>query len=215
MSLEFIERLPAEWAISKEGNKYRRSYALYKCSCCGNIVKRQTTHARNCNSCGCQQYRSGPTSPNYSHGFYKDPVYKVWHKMKERCYYVKDINYHNYGGRGISVCEDWLTHPKVFINWAYENGYKKGLQIDRINNDGNYEPSNCRFVTKLENSRNRSTSKLNKLQVRVIKRMIEDSRLSYREIAECFNVDQSMVGYIVTGKSWKDVGIKMPLDKDK
>lgn len=75
--------------------------------------------------------------------------------MKIRCYDVENKSYHRYGGRGIKICQEWLEDRYVFIKWALENGSKKGLQIDRINNDGNYEPGNCRFVTPLVNSHNK------------------------------------------------------------
>ena len=74
-----------------------------------------------------------------------------------RCYKPSYISYPNYGGRGIKVCEAWHNYD-VFAKWAYENGYKKELEIDRIDVNGDYEPSNCRFVTKTQNVRNRRTT---------------------------------------------------------
>jgi hypothetical protein len=85
-------------------------------------------------------------------------LYSVWSTMKMRCYNPKRDRYKNYGGRGIIVCDEWLHNPKAFIQWALNNGYKQDLQIDRIDNDGNYEPSNCRFVTQTVNMRNRSNA---------------------------------------------------------
>lgn len=79
----------------------------------------------------------------------------ILRNMKARCYVVKNKSYHRYGGRGIKICQEWLGEKDVFINWALENGSKKGLQIDRRDNDGNYEPGNCRFVTPLVNSNNK------------------------------------------------------------
>jgi len=75
--------------------------------------------------------------------------------MKTRCYNLKDKHYKDYGGRGIKVCEEWLNDSRKFIKWSLENGYKKELQIDRIDNNGNYSPDNCRWVTPKENSRNK------------------------------------------------------------
>ena len=91
---------------------------------------------------------------NYKHGKSAHPLIKILKAMKQRCINPKNKNYHNYGGRDISVCEEWKEFV-TFYNWAIENGWKKGLQIDRIDNDGNYTSENCRFVTSKENNRNR------------------------------------------------------------
>ena len=75
--------------------------------------------------------------------------------MKQRCYYLKHKYYDFYGGRGIKICNEWLTDFMNFYNWSIDNGYKEGLTIDRINNNGNYEPNNCRWITMKEQSKNR------------------------------------------------------------
>ena len=98
-------------------------------------------------------------NPNFlkikKHGLTKHPLYCVWHNMKTRCYNPKRKAYKYYGGRGITVCDEWLFDFEAFYTWAINNGYKKGLQIDRENNDKNYNPENCRFITPRENVRNR------------------------------------------------------------
>lgn len=93
---------------------------------------------------------------NKRHGLYKTKLYRVWHAMKCRCYNPNDKKYPRYGLRGIKVCDEWKNDFVKFNNWANSNGYTEGLSIDRINNDGNYEPSNCRWVTIVENSNNTS-----------------------------------------------------------
>ena len=79
------------------------------------------------------------------------PTRQTWTGMKRRCYNVNNPKYHNYGGRGIGVCEEWLDF-RTFESWALKNGYVKGLSIDRIDNDGDYAPENCRWITLGENS---------------------------------------------------------------
>lgn len=78
--------------------------------------------------------------------------YNIWRLMKRRCYNQNDPSYYLYGGRGIKVCKEWQSSSN-FLKWAYENGYADNLEIDRIDPDGNYEPSNCRWVTKAENQK--------------------------------------------------------------
>ena len=100
-------------------------------------------------------------APAYKHGAYmRNPkLYGVWSTMMHRCYDDKRVKYPDYGGRGIKVCKEWHD-PNIFIDWAETNGYSAGLQLDRIDNNGNYSPDNCRFVTPKTNSRNRRNTKL-------------------------------------------------------
>lgn len=84
----------------------------------------------------------------------KTKLHKRWESMIARCEYIKHQHYKNYGGRGISVYEDWHNYEN-FRNWALDNGYSEDLSLDRIDNNGNYEPSNCRFVTMKEQSSNK------------------------------------------------------------
>ena len=78
--------------------------------------------------------------------------------IKERCYNPNSKSYKRYGGRGIKMCDEWLGDYKKFEDWCLNNGFKEGLAIDRIDNDGNYAPNNCRFVTTKENNQNRNTT---------------------------------------------------------
>ena len=88
---------------------------------------------------------------------YDKPWYNSWRSMVNRCNNKNSATYQYYGGRGITICAEW-NDPFVFGEWAVSNGYKKGLTLDRINTDGNYEPSNCRWATMFEQDKNRRNS---------------------------------------------------------
>lgn len=132
--------------------------ATWKCQCdCGNtVVVRQdgliTGHAT---SCGC--YRDSG-EPKIRHGMTGTKLHRVWLAMKQRCKNPRLKQWKDYGGRGISVCEEWNEKHgfDAFCDWALSNGYSDELEIDRIDNDGNYCPENCRWVTHKVNMNNRS-----------------------------------------------------------
>jgi hypothetical protein len=86
----------------------------------------------------------------------KHPLYRVYSGIKERCYNPNNSRHHRYGNRGISMCKEWLEDNATFFKWAFTNGYEKGLTLERINNDGNYCPSNCKWATQKEQASNRS-----------------------------------------------------------
>lgn len=136
---------------------------IWECRCeCGklkNIPSSKLIQGRATN-CGCKTTEIKRKTAS-KHGITangKPRTFTIWEGMKARCLNPKDINYHNYGARGISICNEWLTYEN-FHKWAIANGYKENLQIDRIDNDGDYEPSNCRWVTRQQNARNKRNSR--------------------------------------------------------
>lgn len=95
-----------------------------------------------------------------THGLGNHPLYCIWIGMKSRCLNPNNKEYHVYGGRGITICEEWISDFKAFHDWAVASGYRRGLQIDRRDNDSEYSSDNCRFVTLLQNVRNKRHKRL-------------------------------------------------------
>lgn len=141
--------------------KEKRTF--FKCICeCGKeiIVSRNALRTGNTKSCGClaletKKENGRKLSPlKYDIDTRKDDIYKTYCRMLRRCYW-KDSEMHKkyYESKGIKVCDEWKNDFMAFKKWALENGYRKGLAIDRINANDDYKPSNCRFITISENSK--------------------------------------------------------------
>lgn len=159
--------------VIKRAGTTKSKHTSWLCKCvCGKEVKvtigsLQNGHTK---SCGCLQKEiaiknSYKNTFFYKNGITKKPNYKrlssIYNNMKNRCYYIKSIQYKNYGGRGIKVCAEWLDKEKGFenfYNWAMQNGYREDLSIDRIDVNSNYEPNNCRWVTRIEQCNNKTTN---------------------------------------------------------
>lgn len=143
--------------VENHRTKGGKSQVQYKCQCdCGNIIvaRGESLCSGNTKSCGCYEH-DVHIAMNTTHGKTGIRLYRIWQGMKQRCYYKKSTYYKDYGGRGISICDEWKNDFQVFYNWAMSHGYSDKLSIDRINVDGNYEPSNCRWATNSEQQLNK------------------------------------------------------------
>ena len=142
--------------VVKRNGSNKNGRALWLCECdCGNtkIVSGNSLLTKLTTSCGCYN-KELVKKVNSKHNMSYTKLYKVWQGMKTRCYDKNFMYYYNYGGRGITICDEWKNDFSKFYEWAINNGYEEGLTIDRINVNGNYEPNNCRWITKKEQNDN-------------------------------------------------------------
>lgn len=122
-------------------------------------------------------------------------IYNSWQNMKGRCLRKKHPKYYRYGGRGIKITPDWID-IRGFLAWAIESGWKPGLTLDRINNDGNYSPDNCRWVSLSENSRKKSTTKISLEQAKdILKRFEKGEQPAF--LAKEYSVTHGTVWFII------------------
>jgi len=149
--------------------------------------------ARNYSDC------AGDKNPNYKTGYAtarnRQGFYNTWQNMKGRCMRETHPKYHRYGGRGIKIHDDWIE-IEGFAAWALSNGWEEGLTLDRIDNDGNYCPENCRWITLSENSRKKRTTKISFEDAKKIRSRVASGESEY-ELAKEYGVVHGTVWFII------------------
>lgn len=195
--------------LKKGETKRGRAYWICRCEC-GKQTSvlayyLKTTHTQ---SCGCLKNLSHTLKHGFCKGQRNKPEYESWNKAKRRCFNKSDKAYLRYGGRGITMSEKW---SKDFLEFYKDMGQKpNGSSLDRINNNGNYEPGNCRWATPKEQSRNRrnvfSKNDLENIRVLISK------NFRVKDIAEIFNKSESAIYRIKNGKTFslEDVMERIP-----
>lgn len=212
--------------IEYNGKDLKYNAHTWKCECrCGKVIilRTEVINSKSTKSCGCSRainYKKNGGIPNAKkfqpiHGLSNHPLFRVWSHIIDRCHKIHPSNraYKYYRGKGIKVCYEWLTDFKKFYDWALANGWQKGLTIDRIDPEKDYEPNNCQFITQSENSRRVIknnfkigiyNSLLDEDKVREIKKLLL-MNMSGSRIANKFGVHRKTIYMIRDKKTWKHI----------
>lgn len=184
--------------------KNRKSF--WKCKCeCGVVkyISANSLASGMVNSCGC--LRKEKAKLNKKHGLWGHPLYWVHRSMLNRCYRTKDQSYKDYGARGIKVCNKWRNSVKEFYEWCMRNGWIKGIDLDRRNNNGNYCPSNCRFVTRKVSMNN------TRLSLNVT---IKGKKYTMDQLEKKYGIPASRIAHRIKYNNWTvDQAISYPVGR--
>lgn len=181
---------------------------LWVCECdCGNVIEVRVADLVNGNtkSCGCYQ-KERARNAKTKHGYRSERLYGIWCNMKSRCSNQKTKSYKNYGGRGITVCDEWSESFTSFRKWALENGYSNGLTIERVDVNKGYSPENCSFIPKSEQSRNtrRCHFVTYKGETKTLSEWSNElhfGRTNFRNKRKYFDTDEETIDYILSKKN--------------
>ncbi len=173
------------------------SWGVFLCPAitCGREIEMRLSNGKKAKSCGC-------ILKYYKHGESKTRLYNIWRLIIQRILNSKNKSYKNYGGRDITICNEWLEFIP-FRDWSLNNGYSDILEINRINNDGNYEPNNCEWVIRTENARN----KTNTITIKIaneIRGLHKIGNYTQKQLADKFNVNYVTISNIINNKSWRN-----------
>lgn len=186
-----------DYVVKKHNGKFKRYWTLL-CSC-GNEKEYQTSYINTgkANNCGCKT-RKLISNANRKHGLSNSRIYNTWSHMKKRCYCQSNIDYKNYGGRGIVMCGEWRRDFQAFYDWAINNGYENSLTIDRIDNTKGYFPENCQWIPNEINAK-KDKIKLTDEQKDTVCMMFKNSN-KQKDIAVFFEVSIPTIQRILKDK---------------
>lgn len=188
--------------LSSNG-KYFITYGLFWCDACKQEVEKPISYKK-CFSCGCTDKFKSKGQP-IKHGDSlkgeRKRLYNIWSHIKGRCLNQNSDAFHNYGGRGITICPEWTEDYIKFRDWALSNGYQEGLEIDRKDTNGNYEPSNCQWIPREENKLKQRRIKLT-LKVAEEIRVKRKNGVSCKQLSEEYFIGLRQIYYIIHNKQW-------------
>lgn len=177
------------------GGKYPSGNLYWRCKCdCGNYTNTTGSNLRAGKSISCGRCTASEraTQRNYKHGGFGTRLYEIWRQMHRRCYGKNTKAYQDYGGRGITICEEWREFGP-FKEWALANGYTENLTIDRIDVNGDYCPENCRWATMKQQANNRRSAHYVSYG---------DETHTVSEWADIYAVDQRKLWQRLNKKGW-------------
>lgn len=180
---------------SKHFDGVSNRYGVFECEVCGKIIEWKLWSGLRKKSCGCARIKHDSVKSSR--------LCRVWRCMKFRCLDKKSPSYYRYGGRGITIYDKWFDFY-VFKKWAFTNGYEVGLTIDRKDNDRNYDPGNCQFLTGYENNLKKSTTVLNIEMASEIRRVYNESDVIQTELSKKYGVSNRQISCIICNKTWVD-----------
>jgi len=183
-------------------------YSLFHCDYCNKEVEKMHCNGIRAKSCGCSKnklsgilHRTHGDSVNRK----RTRLYRIWDGIKQRCNNINNKNYKDYGDRGIAICKQWEKQYAIFKKWALSHGYKDNLIIDRIDNNKNYEPTNCRFVNIFDSNINKRNIKLNKDLVCKMRKEYNENNLKYIDISKKYNTDYYITRNAIKMISWNNI----------
>lgn len=192
--------------LREEPTEKRGSYWRCECDCGKEVVVRGSfLRSGKTKSCGCLRNELSSqrlTKRNRTHGESHSRLYGIWSEMHKRCKNPRHWAYDRYGGRGITVCEEWSNYG-TFSTWAKEHGYADSLTIDRRENDGPYSPQNCQWVSRREQARNRSNT---------LHQQVDGRQIPLSELAESHNISYTTLYSRIHHYGWTiDRALRTPI----
>lgn len=169
---------------------------LFNCTCpdCGKVrVQDRRKIGKPCMACSNRRRKT--------HGLSSAPIYSLYTSMIARCTYPSASHYKYYGGRGIDVCAEWRSYPQTFFDWAMQNSYRDGVELDRRDPNGNYCPDNCRFIPHMENSQLRRNARCTREQAAKAKQLLASGE-SVSAVAKAVGIPYMSAWHISKKNTW-------------